>query len=701
MATLQDRLKWLDPNKAKALTDRINSGQLWDRAQAWLDKFREQNPEPIKNGQDWTINKFNEQKDWIVNNLDSNLSGLQQQAQNIPEVVRPTDTTQANNQVIDTMVESAAWDRAATAEFTQTLSDIDKRREEINKSQQEDEANFAKQKEEMIKRMDSTFAGIEKETQALIDQRLQRDVEDMKALKEAERNKLDAAWDLQRFNDEQALREARQGVLVSQMQANVAMNKLGLAFSTWAINMTQSIATNWFTAIAGLKVQANFNQANFQRDASQLEFDYSTEINRTIDKYTDQQIKLKEQTASRIFDTQNNLLLTEREKIDNINRLKEDYLNSKQATEEQIFRETQAARERAEARAQNIQAEMLDEESRQRTEVARKIQNWSFHLLSASQKKQLADQSNMSVEELSKIEDNFIQSQIYAMAEKIMGEDFLFTMEENLQISNTVKRLIDSGVGMEQAVDRAVADTIRKNPEYQRMQQIKREQESAALRNAQMAWMPIVSSWGGWGWADSFSWDGGFNENMGTNKLILDDMFGTNIPQWAMKEIQDSNMSLEEAKQYLQSQWLTLRDAEANEIATNLMSSYSQSLGTIEGFETLIGQLFTNWYSWQDIYATVQSYPWVSIKWNSLVYRGVVVKDDIRPQVIDESWNIVSLEIRKPVTRTAAVTWAIKSAAWPLLPSSPSRIWDAWEALIRSAADDFRKWAQLVERYGR
>ena len=93
----------------------------------------------------------------------------------------------------------------------------------------------------------------------------------------------------------------------------------------------------------------------------------------------------------------------------------------------------------------------------------------------------------MSVEELSKIEDNFIQSQIYTMAEQLMGTDFLFTMEENLQISNTVKRLVDSGVGMEQAVDRAVADTIRKNPEYQKIQQIKREQEAAAMRNTQLS----------------------------------------------------------------------------------------------------------------------------------------------------------------------------------------------------------------------
>lgn len=457
------------------------------------------------------------------------------QNNSIPEVNRPTDTTQASNQVIDTMTQSAAWDRADTEQFTQSLADIQKEREEINKAQQEREADFAKQKAESIKEMDAKFAEIEKQTQALIDQRLQRDAEDMKALKEAERTKLDAAWDLQRFRDEEALREARKGVMVSQMQANVAMNKLGLAFSTWAINMTQSIATNWFTAIAGLKIQANFNQANFQRDASQLEFDYSTEINRTIDKYTDQQIKLKEQTASRIFDTQNNLLLTERDKIDNINQLKEEYLNSKQATEEQIFKETQAARVRAETRAKNIQTEMLAEETRQRTEVARKIQNWSFHLLTASQKKQLADQANMSVEELSNIEDNFIQSQIYSMAEQIMGEDFLFTMEENIQISNTVKRLVDSGVGMEQAVDRAVADTIRKNPEYQRIQQIKREQEAAALRNAQLSWVPRVSSWGGWNISQSEMWQ--YEWNWASFSTLIKNKFWVSITAWEAKDL--------------------------------------------------------------------------------------------------------------------------------------------------------------------
>lgn len=94
------------------------------------------------------------------------------------------------------------------------------------------EQDFAKQKAESIKQMDAQLAQMEKEKQALITQRLERDVENMKVAKDAETKKLDAASELQKYKDEQAIKEAKRGVEVAQMQANVALNKMGLTFST-------------------------------------------------------------------------------------------------------------------------------------------------------------------------------------------------------------------------------------------------------------------------------------------------------------------------------------------------------------------------------------------------------------------------------------------------------------------------------------
>lgn len=85
------------------------------------------------------------------------------------------------------------------------------------------------------------------------------------------------------------------------------------------------------------------------------------------------QMKLKESTAQRLFDTQNNLLLTERERIDNIAKIKEDFIREQVSTEENIYKAMTEARARAEKRAAEIQEQMIAEEARQRTEIANKI----------------------------------------------------------------------------------------------------------------------------------------------------------------------------------------------------------------------------------------------------------------------------------------------------------------------------------------
>lgn len=454
-----------------------------------------------------------------------------------PTITKPTDASAAVTQTTDTLVASQNADTSEAnklkATYEQGIKDIETLKNENIKSEQD----FADKKEESIKKLDTQLAQMEKEKQALITKRLERDVENMKTVKDTESKKLDAAAELQAYKDEQAIKEAKRWIEVSQMQANVALNKMGLTFSTGAINTTQTIATNGFTAIAGLKIQSNYNQADFEAKATELEFDFTTDINKTIDTYTNQQIKLKEDTANRIADTQNNLLLTERERIDNIAKIKEEYIKAQVDTEEKIYSTMTQARARAEKRAYEIQEQMIAEETRQKASVAEKISNWSFHMLPSSKKAEIAAKAGMSVEELTKIEDNYIQSKIYEMSDKILWADFLFTMDENVQITSTVKRLVESGVGMEQAIDRAVADTIRKNPEYIKAQQIKAEQEAAALRNAKQSGIPRASGWGGGGSSSKSS---------------------DNTQWWAFKATMQSNY------------WLSLTDAQAKNMVTEL-----------------------------------------------------------------------------------------------------------------------------------
>lgn len=331
----------------------------------------------------------------------------------------------------------------------------------------------AKREEELIKDYDNKVAQLEKEMQARYDERLNRDVEAMKQLKEVEVNKMDNEMELAKWKDEQAIKKMERDVEVQSLQANWAFNKMGAWFSAAAISTTSRIATEWANAIAWLKIQSNYNQADLQNKISKIEFDYSTEINATIDKYTDLWIKLKEQSITRIYNTQNALNKTQKEKDDAINKIRDDFRAESRKYELSIYQEMERLRDKQLDLTKQLEADLIARENREKEKVNWFMATWTWSNMSAIEKKNYADKTWMTVDELEKTHRNAIYASSVKHMQSILWADFLPSVAETDEIQSEVNRLMLTWRTMDEAITIATNRIIKRSPVYAKIQESK------------------------------------------------------------------------------------------------------------------------------------------------------------------------------------------------------------------------------------
>ena len=276
----------------------------------------------------------------------------------------------------------------------------------------------------------------------------------------------------QKISNKQALEKAEMQVNLEEQKASWSMNKLGLGFSAGIIQEVQAIATRGATEIAKLKITAKKAEVDTSLQISRLEYDYSKDINTLISSNLNTQLTLKEKTANLIADTQNNLLLNETEKASALTKIKEEFINATRANEDNIRTEQERLANKYVDLATNYQTAVTQQENITKEKLNTSFVSGAYYNLSTAEKSKMATAAGMTIGEVEALADNQVQTKSYETATKIMGDSFLFTQAENDGTISTIKRLLSSGLGLEQATQRAVANTLRGNPEYQRLQKI-------------------------------------------------------------------------------------------------------------------------------------------------------------------------------------------------------------------------------------
>lgn len=407
-----------------------------------------------------------------------------------PVSAPPSETTTS---YIDTL-KGSIWD---------VNKDIEDRTKEMNNRDAEDkaylwdktEAAITEQakKDAIVKENDAKLANLEAEQKALVIKQEAEQLKILKAQKALSEKKIEQEAALQKSKDDKALRAADKANRVALLQSSVAYNKLWLTFSSWAINTSQQIARDWILAIADLQIQASYNQSQIAIKWEELALEYTSKMNDVINSATDKQIAVDKDTANRIYNTQNSLLLSEKEKNAEITRLTENYRNEKRTRADNLFSEIKNAKIDILNRTKEIEWEMRAEEERNKAKIEDKLTSWEWASMSIEEKEKMANAAWTSVTEIDKKMDNAIQTTAYSKAKSIMWDDFMFTKEENILVKEYVDNLVNSWVWLEEAIDRAVNNVIRNNPEYDKIKKLKDAEYNKSLKSANSTWT--------WSWA--------------------------------------------------------------------------------------------------------------------------------------------------------------------------------------------------------
>ncbi len=340
---------------------------------------------------------------------------------------------------------------------------------------------FAKESEDIIKKQDEQLRQVEEEVDTLAQERQDRDVWMLEAKRLAEMDKAQLIVEEQRLTNQAATLEAEVKIETAKQQSVWAYNKLWLGFSSGIINEVQRIATKGANELARVKVTGAKHLADTQLKVAELEFKYAAEINTTIDKYTDLQLSNKQNTIKRITDTNNNILLNNRQKEENINKAKEEYKTDKRKLEDDMRKENERLSDKLVQQSLALENKVVAEQNQVKTDINRQFQNGSWFNLTERQKGLQLVKAWLWLEEGKAMEDTLFSKTITKEVADTVGSNVTLTWTDRKEIQLMSENYMEGWLVFEEATKRATLDYITTNPRLSRVKKLQDAKLKSAL----------------------------------------------------------------------------------------------------------------------------------------------------------------------------------------------------------------------------
>lgn len=322
---------------------------------------------------------------------------------------------------------------------------------------------------------------------------------------EAQQKANTAAIDLQKFKDEEAIKERTKELEVNRMRSAWALNRLWLAGSAYAVNSWIRLAEEGATAIAWLKINASYNEASAKAKITEQEVNYAKVINSAIDTYTEKNYNLEQDYIKLSAQTQNSLLLSEKEKTQNINKLTDTYLINKRANEDAIFNNMKAARTEILNSTKALEEQFKSEENTYKEKVNSLFTSGQWQSLSNQQKINYANKTWLSISELEGTQRKLIYSTAVKNLASVLWNDFIPSEAQTSQIISEVNRLTLAWKPLEEAINIATNRLIKSTPEYSAILEGKKTKASwsstSKIKTSDMK-QDADWNWYAWTWAE-------------------------------------------------------------------------------------------------------------------------------------------------------------------------------------------------------
>ena len=341
------------------------------------------------------------------------------------------------------------------------------------------EEQFAQETDTLIKQQDVALASIEDESNRLAEQRAVRDAEALSRVKEREIAKANIATEEQRLANKSAVSQAEQKIEVAKQQSVWAFRKYWLAFSSGIINESQRIATNGAVELARVKVEGAKNLANTKLEVTKIEEKYASDVNGIIDKYTDIQLSNDRKSIERITNTNNNILLNNKQKKDAVLKITEDWKTDTRKIEDDLKADHERLSDKLIQQAVQLETTVRNGQNQERTTINRQFENGSWFGLTDGQKQEQLVKAGLGLEEGRAMENTLFGKTITVEVNEVLGNDITLTWTDRDGIQMLAQDYMEGGLVFSEATKRATLDYISGNA---RLRNIKNLQDAKAKR---------------------------------------------------------------------------------------------------------------------------------------------------------------------------------------------------------------------------
>lgn len=427
--------QWI--TERKAVNDFVLKNHWWD-ADAFFKTFETQSWEPTKT--EWTTTQTDTWNvEWSQKQVDQELIDAQRKA---------LEENKAREDEINTNTEEriAADQKFAEGRTKSTEEFFNKNEEIITKSQEE-------------------LNRIEEEQISSLQGRIDRDAVLLKQKAESEKALLNAQSEKQRVENENLVRQAKIDVYIQQQQSAWGYNDIGLWFSSGIINQSQQIATNGIVRIAELQASMNFQEATITAKIAEVEFNYSSLVNKTIDTYTDKIDDLKKEAKKRATDVEKSLLKNNFDKKTSLDEIEQWARDQKRIAEQEHIADIEKVRDKGLELMEDIQASVTAYNTKELSRLDTALANGTIANMSASEKARKEAELWLPAGTIDAEFTAWVNTRIRDMFDQLAWEWAIIWDISSL--TNEVKEEMKQWRTYDEAVNIVMEREVKNNPELQ------------------------------------------------------------------------------------------------------------------------------------------------------------------------------------------------------------------------------------------
>jgi hypothetical protein len=260
-----------------------------------------------------------------------------------------------------------------------------------------------------------------------------------------------------------------------------------MTFTPSAINATRRLSTEASMNIAKLKSGNAYEYANLSKEMSKIEIAHQLSVNKIISDANEKILNKRETTRKALTDVQSNILLTEKEKIERIAKLKNDYAKFRADTESSTLKATRDSNKDIESRLNDIIIKLDKDKLDAKQELTSLIKNGQWDNLSDINKNKLAKRSGLTLGEIEGEKTSAIYASVNTSLQAILGKDFIVTPKSSKIIYDSALAYVAMGDSVQVAIQKAINANIKNLDEYTESQKYQADTRALDLAKSQAA----------------------------------------------------------------------------------------------------------------------------------------------------------------------------------------------------------------------